>query len=595
MLTRHFIWFNWTSTVHNTRQIGGIDGPYGNITDAPWVFHLKQRGYKTTMTDSGNRPDGSGRELAGDTSSTATDDESAGSSSNSDDADSSGEQPLSEDADQPLSENSFDSRTREPTETRETHFDALLEEEADDDDEASPGLFDDLLSGEPIFENKEVLRPAYTPRKLPHREEQINTMATILVSALRGDTPSNILIYGKTGTGKTASAKFVSDELEATSEKYEVPCEVEYINCEVTDTQYRVLAQLANKFIESNQEAIDERIHKLESLMGADDTESQLEGTTFDNESEISQRITQLETEREAFDEVPMTGWPTDRVYSSFFDAVDYRERVVVIMLDEIDKLVEKSGDDTLYNLSRMNSELEHSRVSIIGISNDLKFTDFLDPRVKSSLGEEEIVFPPYDANQLRDILTHRASVAFKDSALTDDVIPLCAAFAAQEHGDARRALDLLRTAGELAERDSTDHVEEDHVRQAQEKIEIDRVVEVVRTLPQQSKLVLFAIILLEKQGVHNINTGEVYNIYKRLCEEIDADVLTQRRVTDLISELDMLGIVNAVVVSKGRYGRTKEISLSVPVEETEAVLLSDSRLGDIEDVQPFVQARFDN
>ncbi|PSP27629.1 cell division control protein Cdc6, partial [Halobacteriales archaeon QH_2_65_14] len=132
-------------------------------------------------------------------------------------------------------------------------------------------------------------------------------------------------------------------------------------------------------------------------------------------------------------------------------------------------------------------------------------------------------------------------------------------------------------------------------VRQAQEKIELDRVVEVVRTLPQQSKLVLFAIILLEKQGVHNINTGEVYNIYKRLCDEIDADVLTQRRVTDLISELDMLGIVNAVVVSKGRYGRTKEISLSVPLEETEAVLLSDSRLGDIEDVQPFVQARFDN
>jgi cell division control protein 6 len=173
-------------------------------------------------------------------------------------------------------------------------------------------------------------------------------------------------------------------------------------------------------------------------------------------------------------------------------------------------------------------------------------------------------------------------------------VIPLCAAFAAQEHGDARRALDLLRTAGELAERDDTNHVEEGHVRQAQEKIEIDRVVEVVRTLPQQSKLVLFAIILLERQDVKTINTGEVYNVYKQLCEEIDADVLTQRRVTDLISELDMLGIVSAVVVSKGRYGRTKEISLSVPVEETEAVLLSDSRLGDIEDVQPFVQSRFD-
>jgi cell division control protein 6 len=86
-----------------------------------------------------------------------------------------------------------------------------------------------------------------------------------------------------------------------------------------------------------------------------------------------------------------------------------------------------------------------------------------------------------------------------------------------------------------------------------------------------------------------------VFNIYKRLCGEIDADVLTQRRVTDLISELDMLGIVNAVVVSKGRYGRTKEISLSVPIDETEAVLLSDSRIGEVEEAQPFVQGRVGN
>ncbi|AGB29952.1 orc1/cdc6 family replication initiation protein [Natrinema pellirubrum DSM 15624] len=554
------------------------------------------------------------------------------------------------------------------------------------DEESNQGLFDDLLSGEPIFENKEVLRPSYTPHELPHRSDQINKMATILVAALRGETPSNILIYGKTGTGKTASAKFVSKELESTSQKYSVPCDVEYINCEVTDTQYRVLAQLANKFIEKNEARIDERIDELQSLLddleaydraidvdaSSDDpddrtasdpfdfvSEDEVDGdaetstgtdtgpqsgdsplekggsgdrtdsssetepaalenaadgpgvsgdgaadptpdhplasTPFDDRDEIEARITELRDDKDSFEEVPMTGWPTDRVYSVFFDAVDYDERVVVIMLDEIDKLVEKSGDDTLYNLSRMNSELENSRVSIIGISNDLKFTDFLDPRVKSSLGEEEIVFPPYDANQLRDILEHRSEVAFKGGALSGDVIPLCAAFAAQEHGDARRALDLLRTAGELAERSQSETIVEEHVRQAQDKIELDRVVEVVRTLPTQSKLVLFAIILLEKNGVHSINTGEVFNIYKRLCEEIDADVLTQRRVTDLISELDMLGIVNAVVVSKGRYGRTKEISLSVPLEETEAVLLSDSRLSDIDDVQPFVQARFEN
>lgn len=472
-------------------------------------------------------------------------------------------------------------------------LDAAADEDAD---EASRGLFDDLLEGEPIFENKEVLRPSYTPRKLPHREEQINNMATILVTALRGETPSNILIYGKTGTGKTASAKFVSEELETTSEKYEVPCEVEYINCEVTDTQYRVLAQLANKFIDKNEIYIEDRLEELDALRDeAAEDPSVLTDTDFDSVAAVETEIRDLEDDLEEFEPVPMTGWPTDRVYTTFFDAVDYHERVVVIMLDEIDKLVEKSGDDTLYNLSRMNSELENSRVSIMGISNDLKFTDFLDPRVKSSLGEEEIVFPPYDATQLRDILKHRSEISFKPDTLSDDVIPLCAAFAAQEHGDARRALDLLRTAGELAERDRTESVEEKHVRHAQEKIELDRVVEVVRTLPTQSKLVLYATILLEENGVHNINTGEVFNIYKRLCQEIEADVLTQRRVTDLISELDMLGIVNAVVVSKGRYGRTKEISLSVPLDETEAVLLSDSRVGEVEEAQPFVQARFDN
>jgi cell division control protein 6 len=486
--------------------------------------------------------------------------------------------------------------SRDGEEATTPSFEVGLDDVLDDDDEASQGLFDDLLSGEPIFENKEVLRPSYTPEELPHRSEQINNIATILVSALRGETPSNILIYGKTGTGKTASAKFVSQELERTSQKYEVPCEVEYINCEVTDTQYRVLAQLANKFIEKNRAQIDERLEDLRALR-ADALEAPraLDDTEFSGVEAVDARLDELESDREAIETVPMTGWPTDRVYNVFFDAVDYLERVVVIMLDEIDKLVEKSGDDTLYNLSRMNSDLENSRVSIMGISNDLKFTDFLDPRVKSSLGEEEIVFPPYDANQLQDILEHRADVAFQVEALTDGVIPLCAAFAAQEHGDARRALDLLRTAGELAERSQANCVDEDHVRKAQDKIELDRVVEVVRTLPTQSKIVLFSTILLEDNGVHNINTGEVYNIYKRLCEALDTDVLTQRRVTDLISELDMLGIVNAVVVSKGRYGRTKEISLSVPIDETEAVLMSDSRLGDIDDVQPFVQARFDN
>jgi cell division control protein 6 len=402
----------------------------------------------------------------------------------------------------------------------------------------SGGLFADLLAQGGIFQTRDVLRPTYTPSELPHREEQINSLASVLVPALRGETPSNVLIYGKTGTGKTAVAKYVGKELEE-ARLGSIKCMVIYINCEVVDTQYRILAHLARHFNK----------------------------------------------------EIPMTGWPTDQVYSEFRSALDEEKRMVVIMLDEVDKLVRK-GDDVLYNLSRINSDLLRSRVSLIGISNDLKFTEFLDPRVKSSLGEDEIIFPPYNAEQIREILDRRATLAFRAGALQEDVIPLCSAFAAQEHGDARRALDLLRISGELAEKERSAIVTEDHVRSAREKIEQDRVEEVIKTLPTQSKLVLYSIVLLEEQGTRNISTSAVYNMYKQLCPLVETDYLTHRRITDLIAELDMLGILHTIVVSKGRYGRTKEITLSVYPGKLKVTLQLDYRLRVLNSVSVPLQSR---
>ena len=158
---------------------------------------------------------------------------------------------------------------------------------------------------------------------------------------------------------------------------------------------------------------------------------------------------------------VPLTGWPTDKIYDVFSQSLDSEKKLVIIILDEVDQLLKKGGDDVLYNLTRINGDLENAKVSIIGISNDLKFIEFLDPRVKSSLGEEEIIFPPYDAPQLMGILEDRSKISFNEFVITPGVIPLCAAFAAQEHGDARRALDLLRTAGEIAERQNAKKVTE--------------------------------------------------------------------------------------------------------------------------------------
>jgi cell division control protein 6 len=252
---------------------------------------------------------------------------------------------------------------------------------------------------------------------------------------------------------------------------------------------------------------------------------------------------------------------------------------VHVIVLDEIDKLVKKSGDETLYNLTRINSELDVAKLSMIGISNDLRFTDFLDPRVLSSLSEEEIVFPPYNAPQLCDILQQRAEMAFIDDILEESVIPLCAALAAQEHGDARRALDLLRVSGELAERENEQKVTERHVRLAQQRIETDSMIECVSTLPTQSKAVLYSMFLLSDMNKSVFTTGEVSQVYRDVARVLDLDVLTHRRITDLISELNMLGVINARVVSRGRYGRTKEMSFGPGTKKILETVQKDPRL----------------
>ncbi len=386
-------------------------------------------------------------------------------------------------------------------------------------------IFENLLSSVNIFKNRDVLRHSYTPEKLPHREEQINQLALLLSPLLKGGAPSNIFIYGKTGTGKTATVNFVGRQLEEASKKSKQNVAVHYINCEIVDTAYRVLASIARRF-----------------------------GSN-----------------------VPMTGWPTDQVYDEVKKVLELRRARVLVILDEIDKLVKKA-EEALYGLTRINSELKNSGISLIGISNNLKFKNFLDARVLSSLSEEEIVFPPYNAEQLEDILLQRSKLAFEDGVLEEGVIQLCAAIAAQEHGDARKALDLLRVSAEIAEREKDTKVRVEHVRKALRKIETDYMIETVRTLPVHSKILLYSMSLLSEMA-EKFTTGEVYCVYKKLCSKVGVDSLTQRRISDLISELDMLGVVNSVIISKGRYGRTREMKLEADRDSLRKVLEEDYRL----------------
>jgi cell division control protein 6 len=388
------------------------------------------------------------------------------------------------------------------------------------------------FDGNRIFKNKSILQSNHRPEEIPHRGEQIKQIASILAPVLRGERTSNVFLYGKTGTGKTLSALYVKDELLKRAKKdTDFKLRIEYLNCKmkkVSDTEYRILAELIKK-------------------MGG---------------------------------EVPNTGLPTETVYNKFIDIIDAEKQFLVLVLDEIDQTVKKISSDFLYNLTRLNTELSKTQICVVGISNDLTFLEGLDPRVRSSLSEEEIVFPPYNALQLQEILQKRSEEAFKENIVEEGVIAKCAAFAAREHGDARRALDLLRIAGELAERAGAKKILLKHIDESNTKMERDKILDVIRSEPKQFQYVLHSIITLcEGNKGQPLFTGDVYNHYQEICVKNKSEVLTQRRVGDIIQEFDMLGIINVRVISKGRGGRMREIKLAIakPIVEKAKTIIEES------------------
>lgn len=369
-----------------------------------------------------------------------------------------------------------------------------------------------------IFKDKKPLDHRYLPDKLLHRDEQIRQIAKSWVDVLDNVTPSNVTLYGKTGKGKTAASKFAREQLIEVACNQEVFLRVIYIRCTDFNTEYQVLAELCNKLGHP----------------------------------------------------VPSRGWTKGEVVKTFrrvFKTISYGKKLqLIVILDEIDILLNKDGDGILYTLTRTDN------VSVLCISNYLDFKNLITPRVKSSLIDKEIIFPPYGANQLSDILSERAELSFKEGVIDDDVIPLCSAMAAKEEGDARYALDLLKNAGELAYDEDALHVTSEHVRQAKDRIEHNKVSEIISTLPLQQQRVLEAILILTKRG-EEINSGKLYDEYKEISKK---DAVTYRRLFDFVSELEMLGIISTKTISRGRArGRTNIIKLQCDENLLETALYS--------------------
>ncbi len=370
-----------------------------------------------------------------------------------------------------------------------------------------------------IYRDRDALREDYQPEELVGRDEELRTYQGALQPVINGEQPNNVFLYGKTGVGKTAATRYLLEHLKSDVAEYDdIDLTVVFLNCDGLTSSYQVATRLVNEF-------------------------------------------------RSETNQISTTGYPLGAVYEMLWDEFDDCGGTVLVVLDEIDHI---KNDSILYQLprARANEKVGDAKIGLIGISNDFSFRDDLSPKVKSSLCEQEIHFPAYNATNLRAILQQRADVAFHEGVLDDEVIPLCAAYGAKDAGDARQSIDLLMKAGDLARDEDTEHVTADHVRQGRRALERGRIKEGITGLTEHGHLVLYALLTLDLEGETPVRSRDVRPRYTRFAELANRDPLVPRRMRDHLSELAMLGIVSVTERNEGRRGGTyREYALDMDVE----------------------------
>ena len=379
-------------------------------------------------------------------------------------------------------------------------------------------VFEGMVREYRLFKNRDALSPHYIPPHLPFREEEIRELASKIAPLLQGKKPENVFIYGKTGTGKTAVTKKVLSDLNDYAKKNDIPAKGLYVNCRLHDSEHKVLMKIVGL----------------------------------------------LDPARE------LLGHSTSAVYDHLIDIVDANAYRLVVALDEIDMV--KRVSDLVYRLNRSNDELENGSISIIGISNNPVFKEKLDARTRSTLCEVEMVFPPYNAEQLKVILEERAREAFVEGAVSPEAVSLAAALAARHAGDARYALQLLLNAGDIAEGERAERVEREHVERARELVEEDIVYEMISTLPEQHRVVLLtlATMYVNKRGITGfggdsvITSGILYSFYRKTAEDYGLSPVSDRWFRNYLNELETYGIISLKVAGKGFRGNTRVVELNV-------------------------------
>lgn len=392
-------------------------------------------------------------------------------------------------------------------------------------------MLDAVEKGITLIKNRDILHFTYMPDTIFHRDSEQELVTQSLMPILKQSRPSNLLVYGKPGTGKTLVVKKILSKIHSRVAKSNFPIKLVYVNSKEETTLYQLLVSFGRQL------GLEEK-------------------------------------------ELPPTGLAISEVFKRLLKTIDKNHLNAVFVIDEIDylaDLVRKTGKDILYQLTRANERLTQGSLTFVGISNDLTFKERLDPRVLSTLGEEEIVFATYSVEQIRKILEGRIEQAFIPGAVEDSALNLCSAMAGREHGDARRAIDLLRVAGEIAEREQKKSINEEHIRKASKKIEENKEVTALQSFPLHEKLLIIA-----AMKTSELSTGEIYAAYKSLCKAVRQQELTQRRVTQMLSEIELSGIINGRIVHQGIHGNTKKYKLTIPSQTIKETFKNDLTFEDI-------------
>ncbi|ELZ17490.1 orc1/cdc6 family replication initiation protein [Natrinema limicola] len=338
------------------------------------------------------------------------------------------------------------------------------------------------------------------------RDEQLQEVTKMLRVALGNNRPPNLFLYGPSGTGKSLITKAVCKNITSICQTRDIRFGTIEVNCQDLDTLGVAVYELASR--------------------AADEADVDVE--------------------------VPKHGVATKEKWDELYRIVNENFDSAVFVLDELDMLVgrrdkqEPAFSRLLYQLSRAgaNNELT-AHISVVAISNDTKMMESVGSRALSSFTPEDVHFDDYDANQLQSILRRRQD-AFYEDVLDDDVIPLAAAFAAQTHGDARKAIDLMRVAGELAEREGDERVREEHVREAQDKVEKNRVLEVVRGISTQKKLCLYATAAVAAEADdESARSTTGYRVYQFLTDAIGAEQYHQETYVNKMKEMTTYSLVD--------------------------------------------------